>query len=288
MDAPSDAPARRRARLVRRPRARPALARADASAVVGDGQRVHAAADPGGPGAAGPRRLARALADPGRAGRPRPTGEAVRMWGRLGYPRRALRLHAAADGHRRAPRRRGAGVVRRPARAARGRRLHRRGDRQLRLRSAARRARHQRAPGAGARGLRASSSRAPAVTRAERDLATSLLPDDAADGRHVGGGRRWSSARWCAPPASRRCDACPIAAACAWRGAGFPAYDGPPRRGQAWAGTDRQCRGRILALLREAEARSAPRRLDAVWLGRGPARALPGAWCRRPRRRRAR
>ncbi len=24
------------------------------------------------------------------------TGEAVRMWGRLGYPRRALRLHAAA------------------------------------------------------------------------------------------------------------------------------------------------------------------------------------------------
>src|ERR671917_593818 len=32
-----------------------------------------------------------------------PTGEAVRMWGRLGYPRRALRLHAAAvaiaEGH---------------------------------------------------------------------------------------------------------------------------------------------------------------------------------------------
>src|SRR5687767_3692073 len=25
-----------------------------------------------------------------------PSGEAVRMWGRLGYPRRALRLHAAA------------------------------------------------------------------------------------------------------------------------------------------------------------------------------------------------
>ncbi len=59
------------------------------------------------------------------AGRPRPTwppsrtGEAVRAWGRLGYPRRALRLHAAAVGDRRAARRRGAGVVRRPARAAR-------------------------------------------------------------------------------------------------------------------------------------------------------------------------
>ena len=36
------------------------------------------------------------------------------------------------------------------------------------------------------------------------------------------------------------CHECPIADQCAWRGAGHPAYDGPPRRAQAWAGTDRQ------------------------------------------------
>ncbi len=40
---------------------------------------------------------------------------------------------------------------------------------------------------------------------------------------------------------------------CAWRAAGYPAYDGPPRKAQTWAGTDRQCRGRLLAVVRDAE-----------------------------------
>ena len=39
--------------------------------------------------------VARALADPGRTAADAP-GDAIRMWDRLGYPRRALRLHAAA------------------------------------------------------------------------------------------------------------------------------------------------------------------------------------------------
>ena len=75
---------------------RPALARARRRRVGGAGQRGHAAADAGGPGAA-------ACTAPGwRAGRRRPRwrptspGEAVRMWGKLGYPRRALRLHECA------------------------------------------------------------------------------------------------------------------------------------------------------------------------------------------------
>ena len=39
----------------------------------------------------------------------------------------------------------------------------------------------------------------------------------------------------------------PGRATCARGGrAGYPAYDGPPRRGQTYAGTDRQCRGRLL------------------------------------------
>jgi len=49
-----------------------------------------------------------------------------------------------------------------------------------------------------------------------------------------------------------RCSSCPLAADCAWRGAGYPPAAGPPRRGQAWEGTVRQARGRILALLRSA------------------------------------
>ncbi len=77
-------------------------------------------------------------------------GEAVRMWGKLGYPRRALRLHECArvlvadhDGD---------GADRRadPAAPARNRRVHGAGDRGVRLRATGAGRRHQRAPGARA------------------------------------------------------------------------------------------------------------------------------------------
>jgi len=51
-----------------------------------------------------------------------------------------------------------------------------------------------------------------------------------------------------------RCDECPVADLCAWNVAGRPAYDGPPRRGQSWHGTDRQVRGELLRRLRDAHA----------------------------------
>jgi hypothetical protein len=51
----------------------------------------------------------------------------------------------------------------------------------------------------------------------------------------------------------------------AWRLAGSPPYDGPPRRGQAWAGTDRQCRGRLMAVLRESEGTVPGSRLARTW-----------------------
>ncbi|MDV9188875.1 A/G-specific adenine glycosylase, partial [Streptomyces sp. SR27] len=52
---------------------------------------------------------------------------------------------------------------------------------------------------------------------------------------------------------------------CAWRLAGKPAHDGPPRRGQTYAGTDRQVRGRLLAVLRESREPVAQAALDTVW-----------------------
>ena len=57
---------------------------------------------------------------------------------------------------------------------------------------------------------------------------------------------------------------------CRWRAAGCPAYDGPPRRGQTYAGTDRQCRGRLLEVLRDDPAAGAPQPA-----GRGVARRRP-------------
>lgn len=60
-----------------------------------------------------------------------------------------------------------------------------------------------------------------------------------------------------------RCDECPIAQHCAWLRAGKPVWTGPARVAQAWDGTDRQCRGRIMSALRAAPG---PVRLaDVVW-----------------------
>ena len=62
-----------------------------------------------------------------------------------------------------------------------------------------------------------------------------------------------------------RCGACPVRDRCAWRLAGSPAHEGPARRVQRFAGTDRQVRGRLLDVLRAAH--------EPV-----PARTLAGAW----------
>jgi A/G-specific adenine glycosylase len=64
---------------------------------------------------------------------------------------------------------------------------------------------------------------------------------------------------------SPRCEACPVADVCRWRLAGHPEHDGPARRGQAWAGTDRQCRGRLLAVLRESTDPVPKANLDRTW-----------------------
>ena len=75
--------------------------------------------------------------------------------------------------------------------------------------------------------------------------------------------------RSCAPPARPTATRARVAADCAWRAAGYPAYDGPARRTQAWAGTDRQCRGRLLAVLRDSDGPVHGSRLDAAWADSG-------------------
>ncbi|MGX5656557.1 A/G-specific adenine glycosylase [Geodermatophilus nigrescens] len=62
-----------------------------------------------------------------------------------------------------------------------------------------------------------------------------------------------------------RCAVCPVRDRCAWRLAGSPAHDGPARRVQRFAGTDRQVRGRLLDVLRAAEGPVAAPVLDAAW-----------------------
>ena len=64
---------------------------------------------------------------------------------------------------------------------------------------------------------------------------------------------------------SPKCGICPLAI-CAWRDAGYPTGDGPSRPTQRYAGTDRQVRGQLLDVLRASLAPVRRAQLDVVWL----------------------
>ena len=192
-----------------------------------------------------------------------PSGEAVRAWGRLGYPRRALRLHAAAtaiverhggqvpssyDDLLALP---GVGDYTAAAIATFGF-----GRRHAVLDTNVRRVL--------ARLVGGSELPPVAATAAEKRLAERLLPTDEADAAAWSISLMELGALVCTA-ARPRCDACPVADRCVWRAAGYPAYDGPPRKAQTWAGTDRQCRGRLLAVVRDAEGAVPKTRLDLAW-----------------------
>jgi A/G-specific adenine glycosylase len=199
-------------------------------------------------------------------------GEAVRRWGRLGYPRRALRLHDAATA-----------VV-----ARHGGEVPSSYDDLLAL------------PGVGsytaaavasfafggrhavldtnvrrvlARAVAGQERPAPQLSAAERALAESLVPDEPAVAA------RWAVAvmelgALVCTSRDPRCTECPLVERCVWQSAGRPAYDGPRRSPQAFAGTDRQVRGLLMAVLRNAP-------------GPVPAAALDGVWADAEQRRRA-
>lgn len=191
--------------------------------------------------------------------------DAVRQWGRLGYPRRAVWLHATAeiltDDH--------AGQVPASVQALRA------------------------LPGVGSYTAAAVASfafgqrhavldtnvrrvlsrlvtgiprPAPSPSAMEVKLAESLLPEE------PGLAPRWSvavmelGALVCVADRPR-CADCPVATTCSWRQAGYPAHDAyQARRGsQGYEGTDRQCRGRLLAVLRDADGPVPAARLDAAW-----------------------
>jgi A/G-specific adenine glycosylase len=62
-----------------------------------------------------------------------------------------------------------------------------------------------------------------------------------------------------------RCGLCPLGK-CAWRHAGYPPAQGPPQRVQTYAGTDRQVRGRLLDVLRANDSPVTRAQLDVAWL----------------------
>lgn len=186
--------------------------------------------------------------------------EALRMWDRLGYPRRARWLHACAV----------------EIRDRHGGEVPREQEALLAM------------PGIGpytAAAVRAFAFGLPGVvldTNVRRVIARAVA-GQANAGTHVTAPERSraadladhpQSAQWSAAvmelgalvcTASRPdCTSCPIASGCAWRAAGYP--DGPaPRRQAPYAGSDRQARGAIMQALRGSPGSVPMSALEARW-----------------------
>ncbi len=193
-----------------------------------------------------------------------PPGDAVRAWERLGYPRRALRLHAAAV----AITERHDGVV--PSDVDELLALPGIGD--YTARAVAAFAFGMRHPVVDtnvrrviARAVLGQAEAGPPSTR--RDLAAmeELLPRDEKDARLFNAAMMELGAIVCTARAPR-CGQCPIAASCRWRADGYPAYDGPRAAGQAsFEGSDRQVRGLIMAELRASDIPVTAAEIATVW-----------------------
>lgn len=193
-----------------------------------------------------------------------PAGEAVRAWGRLGYPRRALRLHACAV----AIVERHGGIV--PAELDELLALP--GIGEYTARAVAVFAYGRRHPVVDtnvrrvlARAVHGQAEPAPPSTRRDLVDMAAQLPSDPGEARVVSAAVMELGAIVCTTR-SPRCEACPLREVCAWRAAGYPEYLGPTRTVQArYEGSDRQVRGLILARLRASEVPVDREELDTLW-----------------------
>ncbi|MBM2617220.1 A/G-specific adenine glycosylase [Actinoplanes sp. LDG1-06] len=192
-----------------------------------------------------------------------PPSEAIRMWGRLGYPRRAMRLHACAV----------AMVERHDGEVPSDL------DQLLALpgvgtytgRAVATFAYGQRHPVVDtnvrrvvSRAVEGKPDAGPTTTAADLVAMADLLPEEPARAARASIAFMELGALVCVAR-SPRCHECPFEAVCAWRLSGSPALEGPSRKPQRYAGTDRQVRGLILEVLRHATGPVPRQRLDEVW-----------------------
>lgn len=178
-------------------------------------------------------------------------GDAVRMWGKLGYPRRAMRLHACAAAivaqH--------GGVV--PDDVAALEALP--GIGHYTARAVASFAYRQRHPVVDTnvrrvvtRMVRGAELAGTANPRRDAADLEPLIPTDPERAARFAVAVMELGALVCTARAPR-CAQCPVAHLCAWRLAGSPPADPADRpRAQRYEGTDRQARGRLLDVLRAA------------------------------------
>ena len=193
-----------------------------------------------------------------------PPGEAVRAWSSLGYPRRALWLHAAAvqitERH--------GGIV--PEDVDDLLALTGVGD--YTARAVAAFAYGHRHPVVDtntrrviARAVGGQAEPAPPGRTRDLDAMSALLPEDTMAAAVFNAAIMELGAVVCTSR-SPRCDVCPIRDACAWRAAGCPEYAGPRKAVQKkFEGSDRQVRGLIMAELRATHHPVTAAEIKGLW-----------------------
>lgn len=179
-----------------------------------------------------------------------PLSEALREWGRLGYPRRAKRLHQCAqaivrDHAGKVPQsleelRSLPGVGEYTAAAIRAFAF---GKSEVVLDINIRRL--------YARCWSGISAPSSSLNNAERELARSLIP--------VNDDGTWAAATMelgalVCKARNPLCAECPLAEICSWRALGYPQTEVASKKSAQWHGSDRQCRGIIMNALRESDS----------------------------------
>jgi A/G-specific adenine glycosylase len=192
-----------------------------------------------------------------------PAAEAIRAWGRLGYPRRAMRLHACAV----AIVERHGGDVPDDIQTL----LTLPGIGTYTAHAVAAFAYRQRCPVVDtnvrrvmARAVGGQSDAGHVTTATDLRVTEAHLPEDAELAAQASAAYMEIGAVLCTAR-TPKCRDCPLATRCLWRAAGFPLAAQPSRRRQAYAGTERQIRGALLAVLRESATPVARYHLDLAW-----------------------
>jgi A/G-specific adenine glycosylase len=174
------------------------------------------------------------------------TSEVITAWGRLGYPRRALRLHQCAkviseQYNNRLPEteqelRALPGIGEYTAAAIVAFAFK---ERSLVLDVNIRRL--------FARAIDGLEIPKPSISKDERKKRAELIPTR---NPHLWAAATMELGALICTAQNPKCAICPIADSCKWRSLDFPKSD-QKKRTQAWHGTDRQCRGVIVQALRE-------------------------------------
>jgi A/G-specific adenine glycosylase len=193
--------------------------------------------------------------------------EVLRAWGKLGYPRRALRLREAAT----AIAQDHDDIVPSDVDTL----LALPGIGAYTARAVAAFAYRKRCPVVDtnvrrviARAVHGAGDAGPASTTRDLADADALLPADDELAASMSAALMELGQTVCTAR-SPRCADCPVRDDCAWLAAGKPPYNGPAKPVQRFAGTDRQVRGRLLDVLRDTAKPVAKAQLDIVWSDAG-------------------